>query len=72
MAQLHKERIEGWKQRVFAIEVCEDGTPALFVPKSFLRLDEDDDDEPVVQAELVLLIPMGAHAGESVYSRDGI
>ena len=60
VAQLHKERILSWKQRVFAVAVCKDGTPALFVPRSFLRLDDDDDEEPVVKAELVLLVPEGA------------
>ena len=60
VAQLHRERILSWKQRVSPVAVCKDGTPALFVPRSFLRLDDDDDEEPVVKAELVLLVPDGA------------
>ena len=54
--------------------VCKDGAPTLFVPRSFLRLDDDDDEEPVVKAELVLLVPDGAQvkitAADVVYDAE--
>ena len=60
LSTLEKERTESWVEKIFAISVCEDGEPALFVPASFLRIDEDDDNMPVTPDLLVALIPAGA------------
>ena len=56
---LATERVLQWNHRMYAIEACADGTPALFVPTSFLRLDMDDDDMSMVPDKLVLLLPAG-------------
>ena len=44
------------------------------MPRSFLRLDEDEDEEPIVKAELVLLIQSGAQVkvstAEMVYEAE--
>jgi hypothetical protein len=60
VSKLDKERVLGWKQKLYVISVCEDGTPALFTQQSFLRLDHDDDDDPAVHEKLVVIVPKGA------------
>ena len=42
------DRVNSWKGKIFVVIVCADGTPALFVPRNMLRLDEDEDDDPLV------------------------
>ena len=73
---LSADRVNSWNGKIFAVTVCTDGTPALFVPRNMLRLDEDDEDDPVVCAELVLLVPNNAQVGVStakaVYHEDEV
>jgi hypothetical protein len=73
---LSADRVNSWNGKIFAVTVCADGTPALFVPRNMLRLDEDDEDDPVVCAELVLLVPNNAQVGVStakaVYHEDEV
>ena len=64
-SQLEKERVQAWKHKIFAISVCEDGTPALFTQQSYLRIDQDNEEEPEVPDKLVMIVPKGAQVAMS-------
>ena len=72
--RLERDRVSSWHDKIIAIQVCEDGTPALFMPPTFLRVDMDDDEPPVVPNKLVCLLPHGVKLrvsqAESLYDDD--
>jgi len=63
------ERVQSWKQKIFAVSVCKDGTPALFIPSSFVRIVGDDDELPELPDRLVLWPPKGAQVFVSTASK---
>ena len=67
--QMQLECVQSWKQKIFVVSVCKDGTPALFIPSSFVRIVGGDDELPEMPAKLALWPSKDAQVSASTASK---